>query len=500
MDETVAVYCRISRDRAGRAEGVEAQEGWGRDYAAQKWPGAEVLVFKDNDLRSDDDRPGLADLRDAVAAGRVTAVWTVEQSRLHRDEVAWFGLASELLDAGINEVHTNRDGVVSLDEVGGIRAVLSAAEKRKLRRRTRDKHEKLRAEGRPSGGRQFGYVSGRDDEGRPTLVVAEDEAREARWAAEQVLAGWSLSDVARDFRARGVTNVRGGTWSERTVKTMLTKPAIAGLRLVGDREVQATWEPVLDDATWRKVRSMLDGRRQVKGGERRKFLLTSGLARCGWCDCALVAQWRRYSARRHAYYLCPGKDRGGCMRIGIIADPFEEYVVNFALHFVVSPEQVAKRAAQQDEADAEERTLRQAIAHLEVRESNLLDLAEHGEIDRVTFRQRVEPVRQELKRKRRELDRTLDVTAQLVDGCDHYDEVRRRWESLTIGQQKQVLTELLVKVVVKAATPGTKRFDPGRVEISPDWGPAIEAARRADPAVPFTDAVPVDERLVTGTD
>jgi len=40
----VALYCRISRDRNGRAEGAEAQEKWGRDYAAGAWPDAPVVV------------------------------------------------------------------------------------------------------------------------------------------------------------------------------------------------------------------------------------------------------------------------------------------------------------------------------------------------------------------------------------------------------------------------------------------------------------------------
>src|SRR6266699_1315266 len=42
MTRHTAVYTRISKDRNGRAEGVAAQEKWGRDYAAGAWPDVPV--------------------------------------------------------------------------------------------------------------------------------------------------------------------------------------------------------------------------------------------------------------------------------------------------------------------------------------------------------------------------------------------------------------------------------------------------------------------------
>ena len=45
MTRHVALYSRISKDKNGRAEGVGAQEKWGRDYAASAWPGEPVTVY-----------------------------------------------------------------------------------------------------------------------------------------------------------------------------------------------------------------------------------------------------------------------------------------------------------------------------------------------------------------------------------------------------------------------------------------------------------------------
>lgn len=142
MNRYVALYCRISIDRQGRQEGVTRQERWGRDYARQTWPGMPIRVFSDNDLCAADDdvvRPAYDDLREAIRRGDVAHVWAVEQYRIERREIEWFRLAAEMDAAGITELHTNRDGIVRVhDEVAGIRAVLGAAEVRRIKCRVND--------------------------------------------------------------------------------------------------------------------------------------------------------------------------------------------------------------------------------------------------------------------------------------------------------------------------------------------------------------------------
>jgi len=133
----VALYCRISADRSGRAEGVDLQRRRGLEYAARAWPGLPVQVYTDNDISASTGahRPAYEALRAAIRAGDVAHLWAVEQSRLERREAAWFALAAEMEAAGLDELHTDRDGLVRVgDELGGIKAVLAAAESRKLKR------------------------------------------------------------------------------------------------------------------------------------------------------------------------------------------------------------------------------------------------------------------------------------------------------------------------------------------------------------------------------
>jgi len=77
----VGIYCRISIDKSARREGVEAQERWGREYVAERWPGAVVRVFVDNSLSAarNDRRPGYESLRSAVrwAADAMLSGWSL---------------------------------------------------------------------------------------------------------------------------------------------------------------------------------------------------------------------------------------------------------------------------------------------------------------------------------------------------------------------------------------------------------------------------------------
>src|SRR5258707_2008738 len=187
MAKHTALYCRISKDKSGRAEGVDVQERQGRDYAASAWPDAPVTVYCDNDLTAADDdvyRPEYDRLRQAIRAGDVAHVWAAEQSRLERREVEWFRLAAELDAAGVADLHTNRDGIVRVrDEIAGIKAVINAGEIRKLKARIKARLDDNAAQGTPPGSLPFGYAHGVNDRGDKTYVIVPGQADAIRWAA-----------------------------------------------------------------------------------------------------------------------------------------------------------------------------------------------------------------------------------------------------------------------------------------------------------------------------
>ena len=177
MTDTVGIYCRISIDKPGRREGVDAQENGAalRRAALARLPGAGVRRQRPVAPPTTTTDPGTKRCAPRSGPARSATCGRSSSPGLERREAQWFELAAELDAAGIAELHTDRDGIVRVrDEVAGIKAVLAAAEVRKLKRRVNDKLAELAALGRPAGGVPFGY--------RPRVVVCSPmRAATGRW-------------------------------------------------------------------------------------------------------------------------------------------------------------------------------------------------------------------------------------------------------------------------------------------------------------------------------
>ncbi|MFD9889352.1 recombinase family protein [Amycolatopsis sp. NPDC059027] len=490
MTRCVAVYCRLSPRPDGSYEGVDLQEDWGREYAASVWPGVPVEVFKDKGVSAakGDHRPDFERFREWVAAGRIVHVWTVEQTRLERREVEWFRLAAELDAAGISEVHTKRDGIVRVrDDVAGIKAVLAAGEVRKLTQRVNDRLAENAASGQPPGSHAFGYrhavIEGEDGAKIKTYVVVEEEAAAIRQAAEWVLAGWSLANIAAELRARGLRGAHGGELRPQSVRQMVTMPTVAGRRVHKGRIVgSGNWEPILDEQTWQACKLKLSQPRRVvrKDGwsypisdahrgnpTGRRYLLTGGLAVCGVCEAPMVASMKQLRGREpKPYYLChPNKRRpngepaGGC--IGILGLELEQHVVDRLWAELDKPEFLDAIAADEHAGRREEITA--ALEKLDRLRVDLAALwATPGELTDTEWRSARRGIAENERKLRTELNELppprvgIDIAA-----------ARAAWPDMTLDEEREFLRLFIRRVTVRRARPGTTGFDTGRVDI--DW-------------------------------
>jgi DNA invertase Pin-like site-specific DNA recombinase len=500
----IYLYCRISEDKQGHREGVEAQERWGREYAAYTWPGIPVKVFADNDLSAAKDnvvRPGFQKMRDGIRRGDCAHLWTVEQSRLTRLELEWFSLVGDLVKADVTEVHTKRGGVIDTEGVvGAIMAVLSGWEVRQLRRRLKDKLGELAREGRPAGHSGFAYVHiARSEEQRQRLEQwwqARDEARDrgedmhawkdrnprpaggtpvldaggrkapqidperaelVRWAAAQILNGWTPTEVAREFRRRGIRGVYGGRIDDPgSIYKMLTAPAIAGLRVYqGEIVGKATWEPVLDEATWRAVRARLDGNRKpYKRRTARRYLL-SKFAFCASCGQAMTAASTRDSDI--SYYQCSGAVIEGsdnsCGRMSIQSVPAENYVAGELLAHLASRDIAApedEHAGRRDAITAElEALAAQKAEWMQARDAGQLNLAEYLAA-KAKFDTRL-----------RQLDAELAGLPAPVRKLD-VEQLRQAWPEMTLSERRQVLGDWIERIIIHPRKPAPTARDVAR--------------------------------------
>ncbi|MPY84662.1 MAG: hypothetical protein GEV00_15365, partial [Actinophytocola sp.] len=162
------------------------------------------------------------------------------------------------------------------------------------------------------------------------------EAAAVRQAAEWVLSGWSLANIAAELRKRGLRGAHGGKITPSAVRSMITAPTSAGHRVYrGQIVARGNWEPILAEETWQACRLKLsqprlvrraDGKGTYPIGERhrgnpigRRYLLTGGLAVCGVCEHRMVGAVKQIRKRRVPYLSCHPQAGGrGCT--GILLD------------------------------------------------------------------------------------------------------------------------------------------------------------------------------------
>jgi site-specific DNA recombinase len=341
--------------------------------------------------------------------------------------------------------------------------VLNAAEIKRLRARVLDKHAALARDGRPWGGASFGYRSARNGNGEATLEIVPEAAAAARWAAEALLSGWSLSAVARRWNDEGVATARGGKkWGESTVRRALTKPTIAGLRTHKGVTRRGTWPAILDEQMWHALRALLEARNAARasGRARRKFLLTGGIARCGRCGAPLVAQSRTMGGKVKPYYQCQSPRRGGCSRIGIIAEPFEAHVVEALLAELNKP--AFFEAFADDTHQVRRDELVQALAAIDARRGDLARRWARGALTGDEW----DTAKAELDRQQATLGGELAEIPPPVASIDPKI-VTEGWAALELGERRQIIDMFIETVTIAPAKPGKGRFDPTRITI--EW-------------------------------
>jgi len=200
-----AIYCRISRDRAGEGLGVERQEVLCRELAATKgWPVGEVYVDNDLSAYSGKPRPEYERMLGDLANGRRDAVLVVDQDRLtrHPRELEDFIAFADRHGVAL----ANVSGDVDLSTSDGrfkarIMGAVARQESEKKSERLRRQRDQAARQGRPNGGRRaFGYE-------RDGMTVRPAEAERVREAAGLVWNGASLRSIA-PMREPGISRSR----------------------------------------------------------------------------------------------------------------------------------------------------------------------------------------------------------------------------------------------------------------------------------------------------
>lgn len=478
------VYCRISKDEDLTGLGVARQERDCRKRAEERgWSVSEVFVDNDASAFQARSRPRYEAMMKAVDGGKVDVILAWHPDRLYRrfDDLVAFTSAIER--SGVR-VETVMSGEVDLATAAGrmnarMLGTVAAYESEHKSERIKAKMDELAAAGKSGGAaRTFGYDRPRLPDGTPVPgtrpEILHEEAERIREAVRRVLAGESLYAVVQDWSTAGVPTVRGARWSTTALKTILTSPRIAGLRVHrGEVVGPAEWDPIIDRPTWERVGAVLDQRSKARTRIKRRYLL-SGLVDCGTCGHPLVATPRgrkvaagrrgRYRVEKGATQRAYGcvKANGGCGSIFILAEPLEDWVEE-RIQVALGGPGLARAVRQLSQGSTVDETSK-LMDDLSAAEQRLADLGvayAEGDIDMRAFRAAQAGLRTLIDETKEAL--AADNSGASLDGLG---DISAEWSGMTMDRQRAVI-ETVMRPSVAAASGARNRFDPLRID--PHW-------------------------------
>jgi DNA invertase Pin-like site-specific DNA recombinase len=446
-----AAYQRISKDRAGDEHGVDNQRADQLRIAAARGYDI-VLDYSDNDISAytGKHRPGFRAILDAARRGEIDVILVFQTSRFWRNRRERAEAIEILSKARVSIIATKGPSLDLSTAYGramaGLLGEFDTMESEVKAERQQFANEASAVAGKARRGcpQPFGWQADR-------ITPDPAEAAAITSACAALLRGGSVTDIMRDWEARGVRPHQGApAWTRTSVRQILRNPRNAGISAYNSVEVaRGEWEPLVDDVTFREVTRILGDRtRQWPKG------FTTLLGGLAYCRCGNHAGGSASAHGRLAYRCIQGTrgDRPG-PHVQVIAAGVDEAVTALVIGRLSAPDAAAVLAdtpAREDLA-----ALRDEEAALCARLARLGELYAEGQIseqDLITGRargeQRVAGIRMQLTR--HDID---SVLAPLIAAPDTAAEWGR-----TSPARRRAAIDLLMTVTLYPSGRGARTF------------------------------------------
>lgn len=446
-----AIYARQSLHRSGEGLAVSRQLDACRDLAARNgWQVVEEYV--DNDVSaSSGKRVEWSRLLTDLGAGKHEVLVCWHTDRLYRRVRDLVDLV-ELAERQALRIASVRAADLDLSTPAGrmLAGMLGHAQRyeveQKSARQVAANQQRARAGHMSWTRRPFGFdrVDGK-------VVVLEDEASLLRQATERILAGQSLSAIARDWNAAGASTSTGGAWSVTALRRAVLNPRVSGrVTYLGEDVSAGTWTAILTSAEQERLAALLRSpARRSQTSTQRKYLLSGALV-CGKCGDRMFATPAGPKAVRYMAYRC--RTAHLMRRLDLVDGIVVAAVVG--------------RLARSDAAalltpDVDLDELRREAGELRDRREELAQLLAEGLLTATAVRSQATGLKARLETIEAEIGAALgeSVAAVLATSGD----VRATWEAMPLGRQRQVVDELLTATLLPAGK--GVRFEPEQVRV-----------------------------------
>lgn len=459
----IGIYTRISDDDEQSGKGVQRQEQDCRGLISRlEWTG-EIIVYQENDTSATrGKRPVFDRLMDDARTGRLDAIVFWDSDRITRTPREAEDVIDLVTTRKIKAIGFHGDDLTTSDGQMLFRIKITVARNEidKMKRRIRRASDQRAAEGEMAGRTGYGFQRLNDG----SIAVVSEEVAVIREAVRRVLEGDSLRQICLDFQKRALpTPGRASTWNTTTLKQLVLRESLAGLRrhrgiVVGDLHEGIPRILTMDEHERLKATLNNPLRRTSPHGRAPKYLL-GGIARCGLCGGVMVRAVGRVTTtkaggtkRQPSSYAC-----SACYRVrrkqALVDELIEGIVVGRlqmpdAAHLFTRGDPVALSEA------------REAIEAFDARLANAADMFATGDIDAGQLTRITERLRADRAQAAAAMAAALPpaIPADLIGA-----NARRVWDGLSMDVKRAVL-DTLVAVTILPSGSG-RSFDPNSVQV-----------------------------------
>jgi site-specific DNA recombinase len=332
-------------------------------------------------------RPGYQSMLDAARRSEFDVIVAEDTSRLWRSLSEQSPRLAELEDLDIAvvtiDLDTRRDDA---ELIGPLNGAISQKYRKEIGRRVYRTHSEMAEDGEPCGGRAYGYVAARDNDGK--IAINRQEAQWVVWIFGRYAEGMSPRRVADELNRKGVPSP-GAKWNRKkrrqdakwlmtAVRAILRNERYVGRvvwgrtrwkRLASDSSKRIKLPPktpaivkqrpdlrIIDDKLWNAVQARIKaasagrttfrvddpdrGRKAYTGhgGKAHKHAM-SGLLKCSCCKQSyVIADSRSYACASHR----DGGPSACDNALRARRDVIEGVVVGGLQEHLLSPEWLAK--------------------------------------------------------------------------------------------------------------------------------------------------------------
>ncbi len=488
----VAVYCRVSTDERLDMEfnSLDAQRAAVEAFIeSQRGQGWQALPERYDDggyTGANTDRPAFQRLMADIEAGEIDVVATYKLDRLSRSLLDFMKTMEIFQRRGVTFVSVTQQ-FNTTTSVGRFTLNLLASfaefERETISERTRDKMAATRKRGLWTGGPvPLGY---RIVEKR--LMPDEAEVARVREIFQLFLDLKSVMAVVDELRRRNwrVKGGKGGPHTKASVRHLLTNPTYIGKVRSGGALYPGVHEPIVDEATWDAVQTLLStSDRPYRAPSGKSTALLRGLLFCGACGSTMSPHFSQKRGRRYHSYVCRKYEKQGasaCPGSRVPLAEIERFVVERIRAIGKDPGLVgevidaARRELQERKPAlvAELAGLEDERTRLDDERRNLLDAVSKNGSGSIGLLGRLGDVEGKLAKTSRRLDEVRaelrSIDGQAIDEDDfrkalaQFDPV---WDALLAAEKARIM-QLLIESV---------RYDARAGEIEIAFRPGAEQA------------------------